>query len=726
MQITPQPKSGPQEIIPEIVTQEIVERFERKIERNKSLKLFEIFLERLRNIEFSSNELLIKFIHLLRKAEFTNKELYLKILNVFRMTNGLPQEAFDEEAVLVANDLETCIPFSKELLTQFSNYFKMMFNTGLLETRTNRSPTMLSKEALLAFKTYLYKGKLEPGQLDVYKELLNFAQMIENDDLQEKATQEIFNYFLDENNEIFFDRELLEEQSKEFTKQYLEKKKIKYQFLTNDRYAIALSSFVSLFSGKDSKVFPLIVKEIDGIWIDKAMVLPPFLSKKYRQAIIQIVETSVYAPFLKELENLLICFPNARLPNSFGKRISKLKPENNAFYYLNLGKRHLKEKQFSTAEQHLHKALELDPKNAQAHITLGKILLKQDKLDDAPAFYRETIKMDPQNSLAYRYLGSSLIAQENLHEAEICLRKAIKQDPKDVSALGMLADVLRDTGKIDEALVYYLKAIDRDSKISSLHASLGDALIIKERLDDAEASFREAIKLDLEDPYAYAKLGNVLTQKGVYDEAEVCWREAIECEYPQLSYAHAHLGEILHLQDKGREAEAEASAREAIKLDPQNFYAHGILADVLSAQNKVEEAEACLREAISLNPENGYCYVDLGEMLHEQGRLDEAETLLREAIKLNPEISIAHEVLGDILKIKERETHAGLEITEFKPQENFMDCEEEAADEDHHERTSESNSLSILGKRQKREEKTVQKKKEKSDLRDKKRRIGNN
>ena len=230
------------------INQQMVEHFDRKITRNKNLQMLELFLETMTHAEFSSPEVYINFIKLLNKAKFNNPELLLKTLTLFRQRLGLPAEAFEENVLLIASDKETHFPFSKELLTGLSNYYKTMFSSGFLESQENRVETRLSKETLQIFKTYVYGGKLESASIEALKELLDFSQMIMDNELQTMVSKTIFDYFLDENNEGSFDAELMAEHATEFTKQYLEKKQIQYEILYRCSYSIPLSGFLLLFA----------------------------------------------------------------------------------------------------------------------------------------------------------------------------------------------------------------------------------------------------------------------------------------------------------------------------------------------------------------------------------------------------------------------------------------------------------------------------------------------
>ncbi|MBV9724475.1 MAG: tetratricopeptide repeat protein, partial [Gammaproteobacteria bacterium] len=121
---------------------------------------------------------------------------------------------------------------------------------------------------------------------------------------------------------------------------------------------------------------------------------------------------------------------------------------------------------------------------------------------------------------------------------------------------------------------------------------------------------------------------------------------------PAHADACCALGAALH--DLGRLAEAEASCREALRLRPNYFEAHGNLGNALSALGRPVEAEASHREALRLRPNNPEAYGNLGNALYALGRPAEAEASHREALRLRPNFPAAHNNLGYALLLAGR------------------------------------------------------------------------
>lgn len=104
---------------------------------------------------------------------------------------------------------------------------------------------------------------------------------------------------------------------------------------------------------------------------------------------------------------------------------------------------------FPSAEIAFRKAIEIDPKFAEAYANLGSILANQKKLADAIPAFKEAIRLQP-NSPAFHYLlGITLFQSNRLSESVEPLKKA--------------RDLLRSQGKNQDA-----DAIDQLLKESGL------------------------------------------------------------------------------------------------------------------------------------------------------------------------------------------------------------------------------------------------------------------
>jgi tetratricopeptide (TPR) repeat protein len=97
---------------------------------------------------------------------------------------------------------------------------------------------------------------------------------------------------------------------------------------------------------------------------------------------------------------------------------------------------------------------------------------------------------------------------------------------------------------------------------------------------------------------------------------------------------------------------AKQLAQTALELGPEISDAHAAMGDVLSDAEDVQEAEAEYRKALSINPISASGHVKLANALRLAGKLDDAITELREGLRLNADSAPAHTDLGTILALE--------------------------------------------------------------------------
>lgn len=100
-------------------------------------------------------------------------------------------------------------------------------------------------------------------------------------------------------------------------------------------------------------------------------------------------------------------------------------------------------------------------------------------------------------------------------------------------------------------------------------------------------------------------------------------------ESPQLQRA-------LVLQAQGRHELAEKELRQHLAQEPNNGFAHALLAVSLEELERLDEAEQAAREAIGDMPGLAFAHFALARVLSVRNREDEAAAAIQEAIRLEP------------------------------------------------------------------------------------------
>jgi len=148
------------------------------------------------------------------------------------------------------------------------------------------------------------------------------------------------------------------------------------------------------------------------------------------------------------------------------------------------------------AEEAFERALELNPNDATAYSWYGYLLRSElGRPDEALALHRRAIELDPRSAEAIANAGRDLSALGRSDEAVDTWKKAIEIDPQ----IGV-SDAIADhywyvTGELDQAVAWYGKAISVDPGDPALFANLGALFLDLGALEEAEHWLRRSREL---------------------------------------------------------------------------------------------------------------------------------------------------------------------------------------------------------------------------------------
>jgi len=159
------------------------------------------------------------------------------------------------------------------------------------------------------------------------------------------------------------------------------------------------------------------------------------------------------------------------------------------------------------------------------------------------------------------------------------------------------------------------------------------------RFAEAEDSYQGILKLKPNDGRAAYGLGNIYSDQQRWDEAEAAYRNAVLWS-PSNVDALVALSVVLVQPRSGagnakRFADAEAFARRAIQLQPNNAVAWDRLGVALQSRGVFnDETEHAYRRAVELDPQFAVGYAHLARALKHAGKKEEAAPLYERATQL--------------------------------------------------------------------------------------------
>ena len=133
-------------------------------------------------------------------------------------------------------------------------------------------------------------------------------------------------------------------------------------------------------------------------------------------------------------------------------------------------------------------------------------------------------------------------------------------------------------------------------------------------------------------------------------KAHVAYDEQLLRADPANVKAHTEL--TIALLSEGKVQEAERHARLAVQTEPQNPITHYCLGLVFRQQKRSAQAKAEFETVLRLNADDFKAHGNLAFLFLEEGDLVRGEEHLRMALRLNPQDQLARETLNELLKSK--------------------------------------------------------------------------
>ncbi|MBV8407669.1 MAG: BCSC C-terminal domain-containing protein [Alphaproteobacteria bacterium] len=236
--------------------------------------------------------------------------------------------------------------------------------------------------------------------------------------------------------------------------------------------------------------------------------------------------------------------------------------------------------------------------------------------DQAIARFEGVLQTDPNNVDAIAGIGIVRLRQERFAEARDQLMKAIRLAPDRQSE--------------------WAAALDSANFWSAYH----EAVALRDRNDIAQAEkiLRPlAERAGKERPLAQALMGDLLRRQGKQREAEAYYREALKSD-PANRDALVGLYQVLTSQGRDTRSEPllanlDATTRNRIQADGAQAAAASLRVQAKGLErSQPDRAEALYRQSIQMEPSDPWAKYELAKVLASQGRVAEAQPLIDELV----------------------------------------------------------------------------------------------
>ena len=249
------------------------------------------------------------------------------------------------------------------------------------------------------------------------------------------------------------------------------------------------------------------------------------------------------------------------------------------------------------AEMEAKRALELDPRCAEARATLGRnrLYFGRDPIGAARELER-AVDLNPSYAMAGNWLGVSLIGLARFDEAVDVLQTAHRHDPLSLAVIRNLGRAYYNARRYGEALEQLRKALDLDPTFTGLHSVLGLVFLELGRNREAAAEFEEEQRLDPQFAFARDALLGIARARDRSPEALREVVQNVQVRPPETIGASDRVWAAAALLEGGHEAQAITQLRQALDISLGWFmlYIHSPLFDAVAGR---EWYNSLLKEA---------------------------------------------------------------------------------------------------------------------------------
>jgi tetratricopeptide (TPR) repeat protein len=365
-------------------------------------------------------------------------------------------------------------------------------------------------------------------------------------------------------------------------------------------------------------------------------------------------------------------------------RVTALRPDDPSSF-VNMALVEITLYRLSDAEQHLKKALIVDPKSIQAYSVLADFYRSQNRALDAEQILQSGVVKNPEAIPLYIEWASLLSAQGQNDKAAALLDKLRNQLPRSSVAATVIGDYYLQRKDTDRALAEYRRGLAIAPRDLEIKKRTQDVYLTTGQVLPAADLDKELLKVAPKDAFVRIDHGRLLTAQGKLQEA-VSYLQSVVADAagaPEPHYylamafwlngdlgrAHGALMDTLKVSRdfppalgalarlslaQGHASDALTYATELMQMErtkglpaaPEN---HQLLAEAFMRVGKLQQAEEHLLSAETLAPNDPTSRLALAQIYISENKAKEAQKEFDAALRLSPHNTAALGQLADFL-----------------------------------------------------------------------------
>lgn len=288
--------------------------------------------------------------------------------------------------------------------------------------------------------------------------------------------------------------------------------------------------------------------------------------------------------------------------------------------------------QYSTAHQHIDKAISLSPKNITLLHTKAMILQQQQLYPEAIKHYKAALKISPNYTQALLNLGTIAYRQQKLETAQNHYKKILSYSPNNSQAHFNLGLIATQNNELKQAITHFTATLTVQPEHARSHGQLGNIYLTQEHYQEATEHFLKRLELEPQNAQTWHSLGQAQLKlkhvSAAIESFENCL--AHDSKHPQVNQDLANA--LLMSEDYSR---ALSYYFKQLQIDPlpESYYNIGVL---LMYQEKNQEAIEYIKQAIVLDPNNLSCHINLASIYLKTNCIIESTQHYEKALEIDP------------------------------------------------------------------------------------------
>jgi tetratricopeptide (TPR) repeat protein len=317
--------------------------------------------------------------------------------------------------------------------------------------------------------------------------------------------------------------------------------------------------------------------------------------------------------------------------------------------YLESGMKYMDQKKYDSAVIQFKKALQIDPRYAEAHYQLATAEMDLQHFPEGFKELNQAVELDPNHFKARLALGSLFMAAHKFDKAEEQARYIVEHDSNNADGYILLGNSLLAQKHQQEGIDAFTKAISLKPTSADAYLNRGVLYAYMKEDASAEADMRKAISLDPHNLPAFANLAGFYVYMKDPKKAEETYRLAIQ-NNPDSPVPYLRLAGLLLHED--RKAEGEQVIQQLRNKQPSSAEVASAVGDYYLASRDPENAIKEYQRGLTFDPKNEELQLRLLETLINTGKIDEATKVSDRMLKEKPGDIMARIIHARLLAIK--------------------------------------------------------------------------